>query len=144
MASFFSGLANQAQGLIAEKMGKGEPAAEGAPAEGEVPVEGAENGEVPPEGGIGGFMGGMMAKANAVKAVAAEKAGGLSGGNLQVSPVVSSDRSRPLLVLPAGGPTFRCADAALKPIGRSSGLGTWKLVVISVIYDSGHAPERSC
>lgn len=83
MASFFSGLANQAQGLIAEKMGKGEPAAEGAPAEGEVPVEGAENGEVPPEGGIGGFMGGMMAKANAVKAVAAEKAGGLSGGNLQ-------------------------------------------------------------
>lgn len=83
MASFFSGLANQAQGLIAEKMGKGEPAAEGAPAEGEVPVEGAENGEVPAEGGLGGFMGGMMAKANAVKAVAAEKAGGLSGGNLQ-------------------------------------------------------------
>ena len=87
MASFFSGLANQAQTMVAEKMGKAP--GEGAPAEGEaggeVPVEGAENGEAPPPGGLGGFMGGLMEKANAVKAVAAEKAGGLGAGNLTVS-----------------------------------------------------------
>ena len=90
MASFFSGLASQAQTLVSEKIpGMGaKPEGEGGevPAEGAAPVEGAENGEVPPEGGAMGFMGGMMAKANAVKAAAAEKAGGLGGaaGGLQV------------------------------------------------------------
>lgn len=89
MASFFSGLANQAQGLIAEKMGKNPAEGGEVPPEGEVPVEGTENGEVPPEGGaMGGamgFMGGIMQKANAVKGAVAEKAGGLGAGNLQVS-----------------------------------------------------------
>lgn len=87
MASFFSGLANQAQGLIAEKMGKNPAEGGEVPPEGEVPVEGTENGEVPPEGGaMGGamgFMGGIMQKANAVKGAVAEKAGGLGAGNLQ-------------------------------------------------------------
>jgi len=88
MTSFFSGLANQAQGLIAEKMGKGATEGEVPPTEGgEVPLEGAENGEVPPEGGAMGsamgFMGGIMQKANAVKGAVAEKAGGLGAGNLQ-------------------------------------------------------------
>lgn len=87
MASFFSGLVAQGQGLIAEKMGKGPTEGEVPPEGGEVPLEGAENGEVPPEGGAMGsamgFMGGIMQKANAVKGAVAEKAGGLGAGNLQ-------------------------------------------------------------
>jgi len=57
-------------------------AAAEAPAEGgEVPAEGGENGEAPPE--QGGFMGGIMGKANALKAKAAETAAAAGAGNLQ-------------------------------------------------------------
>lgn len=82
MASFFSGLASQAQSMVGDKIpGMGGAAAE-APAEGgEVPAEGGENGEAPPE--QGGFMGGIMGKANALKAKAAETAAAAGAGNLQ-------------------------------------------------------------
>ena len=46
--------------------------------------QGAENGEAPAEG-AGGFMGGIMGKANALKAKAAETAAAAGAGNLQVS-----------------------------------------------------------
>ena len=46
--------------------------------------QGAENGEAPSEG-AGGFMGGIMGKANALKAKAAETAAAAGAGNLQVS-----------------------------------------------------------
>ena len=71
-------------GGLAEKAGMG-----GKPADGEA-APAAENGEVPPaEGevpveGQGGFLGGIMGKANALKAAAAEKAGGLGAGDLTV------------------------------------------------------------
>ena len=45
--------------------------------------QGGENGEAPPE--QGGFMGGIMGKANALKAKAAETAAAAGAGNLQVS-----------------------------------------------------------
>merc|ERR1712123_264441 len=89
--SMFSGLGNQISGFVAQKMGTPAPA-EGEPAEGAVPVEGAqvengEGGEVPPpEGAMGGAMGfaqGLMMKAAAVKEGVAAKAGGLGAGNLQ-------------------------------------------------------------
>ena len=48
------------------------------------PPQGAENGEAPAEG-AGGFMGGIMGKANALKAKAAETAAAAGAGNLQVS-----------------------------------------------------------
>jgi len=83
MASFFSGLASQAQSMVGDKIpGMGGGAAAEAPAEGgEVPAEGGENGEAPPE--QGGFMGGIMGKANALKAKAAETAAAAGAGNLQ-------------------------------------------------------------
>merc|ERR1712123_32120 len=89
--SMFSGLGTKFQGLLPKKMGTPAPA-EGEPAEGAVPVEGAqvengEGGEVPPpEGAMGGAMGfaqGLMMKAAAVKEGGAAKAGGLGAGNLQ-------------------------------------------------------------
>ena len=46
-------------------------------------LQGGENGEAPPE--QGGFMGGIMGKANALKAKAAETAAAAGAGNLQVS-----------------------------------------------------------
>ena len=46
--------------------------------------QGGENGEAPAEG-AGGFMGGIMGKANALKAKAAETAAAAGAGNLQVS-----------------------------------------------------------
>merc|ERR1719445_2635235 len=52
------------------------------PADGEAPAEGGENGEAPAEG-AGGFMGGIMGKANALKAKAAETAAAAGAGNLQ-------------------------------------------------------------
>ena len=86
----FSGLGNQISGFVAQKMGGAAPA-EGEPAEGQVPVEGQENGEggeVPQEGaGAGGAMGFaqvLLGKAMAVKDGVAAKAGGLGAGNLQV------------------------------------------------------------
>ena len=109
MASFFSGLASQAQTLVSEKIpGMGaKPEGEGGevPADGAAPAEGAENGEVPAEGGAMGFMGGMMAKANAVKAAAAEKAGGLGGaaGGLQVRPTCHPSK-HPRLPAPQSAP----------------------------------------
>jgi len=82
MASFFSGLASQAQSMVGDKIpGMGGGAAE-APADGEAPAEGGENGEAPAEG-AGGFMGGIMGKANALKAKAAETAAAAGAGNLQ-------------------------------------------------------------
>jgi len=81
MASFFSGLASQAQSMVGDKIpGMGGGAAE-PPADGEAPAEGGENGEAPPE--QGGFMGGIMGKANALKAKAAETAAAAGAGNLQ-------------------------------------------------------------
>lgn len=83
MAAFFSGLANQAQSLVADKLGKGEAPAEGAP-EAEVQLD--ENGQpIPPveNAGAFGFMGGIMAKANAVKEAAAGAAQQAGAGNLQ-------------------------------------------------------------
>ena len=65
-------------------------------------LQGGENGEAPPE--QGGFMGGIMGKANALKAKAAETAAAAGAGNLQVSQPRFSIKLPLLRAFPRGRP----------------------------------------
>ena len=69
-------------------------------------LQGGENGEAPPE--QGGFMGGIMGKANALKAKAAETAAAAGAGNLQVSVEIFLKRSegQPRVVSVLGSPSW--------------------------------------
>lgn len=87
--SMFSGLTNQISGWVANKQGGGQegevPAAENGgevpvAAEGEVPVDGAEQAA---PGGVSGMAQGFLSKAMAAKDGLKEKAGAFQPPNLQ-------------------------------------------------------------